>query len=443
MPDEGKFSSFISTNQFSTETAVNPLICGAILGSTYNNGFTFNPSVGPTANPGGLFGWLIYSRVNRSTPIGDTAAQYIVYTNPQDLVFDLNQLSGISGAIVTGNSGGYTFAFFKNDGLIASSTLTKITPLTNGTDFLFALNYLAYGGNLVIVPNTTGFDQYVTENENYLDAVVAQEAGASLSQWLITQPYTVGIFPSIYTTLNGSSGFTGLGLTMADYATLFGSGGSSLVTGSTVANRIFNVRGIKTVSDVDTTTLLANSQITYNLPSVVDVAGFFNRSKNQNKLYLTVAGIDLSTILNGKITIGSIDWNSALKTTLRTNRVNFFVNASQNFLGSDLTGATANATILSENRIGPANLKTDLTKLLNDIGLKYLYKINNAQTRAQVTAEIQTGLDPFAQFIDTTQTQIICNDSNNTNNGTALTMQVVIKPILSIESLGVTVTLTQ
>jgi hypothetical protein len=230
---------------------------------------------------------------------------------------------------------------------------------------------------------------------------------------------------------------------MADYATLFGSGGSSLVTGSTVANRIFNVRGIKTVSDVDTTTLLANSQITYNLPSVVDVAGFFNRSKNQNKLYLTVAGIDLSTILNGKITIGSIDWNSALKTTLRTNRVNFFVNASQNFLGSDLTGATANATILSENRIGPANLKTDLTKLLNDIGLKYLYKINNAQTRAQVTAEIQTGLDPFAQFIDTTQTQIICNDSNNTNNGTALTMQVVIKPILSIESLGVTVTLTQ
>ena len=434
-----KLSSFNSSNQFFVETAVNPLVCGVLMGNTYNTGFTFSGVCGPTMDPGGIFGWLIYSRTNQVPTVGTTADSYITYTNSQDLVYDLNQLSGITNALLTGSCGGYTYAFFQNRGTDPTSSITNINALNNGTDFLFALNYLAYGGTLVIAPKTEGFDQYLTDNDTYFDAVVAREAGTTLCQWLITQSYTVGIFPSI-----AESGSTGLGLTMADYSTLFGAGGSSLVTGNTVANRIFNVRGIKTVTDLDTTTLYPNSKLTYNLPASVDVAGFFNRSKNQNKLYLTVAGLDLATILNGKISSGAIDWSSSLKNTLRTNRVNFFVNYTQNnFLGSDLTGATASSTITSENRIGPANLKLALNRLLNDIGIKYLYKVNNSQTRAQITAEIQTGLDPFTPFIDTTKTQIICNGSNNIDNGGSLTMQVVIQPILSIESFGVTVTLTQ
>jgi hypothetical protein len=432
-----KLSSFNSSNQFFVETATNPLICGVLMGNTYNAGFTFNGVCGPTMDPGGIFGWLIYSRTTRTNPVGTTADSYITYTNSQDLVYDLNQLSGITNALLTGSSGGNTYAFFTNKGTDPVTSITNIGTLNNGIDFLFALNYLAYGGNLIVAPKTEGLDQYIADSDNYFDVVIQKEAGASLCQWLETQPYTVGIFPSI-----AVDGITGLGITMANYSSLFST--SSLVTGTTVANRIFNVRGIKTVTDLDTTTLYPNSRLTYNLPASADVAGFFNRSKNQNKLYLTVAGLDLATILNGKISSGSIDWSNALKTTLRTNRVNFFVNYTQNnFLGSDLTGATANATITSENRIGPANLKVALNKLLNDIGLKYLYTINNAQTRAQVTAEIQTGLDPFAPFIDTTKTQIICNNSNNTDNGSSLTMQVVIQPILSIESFGVTVTLTQ
>lgn len=431
-------SSFISSNQFATESTLNPLICGVLMGSTYNTGFTFNPSVGPTMDPGGIFGWLVFSRVFKTAPsIGSTADNYIVYTTPQDLVYDLNKLSGVSAALITGVSGGYTYAFFQNSGLDQSLTYTKVTEKTNGVDLLFALNCLAYGGNLVIAANTQGLNQYITDYENYFDVVAAKEATGTLSQWLETQPYTVGIFPSIA----GASGMTGSGYTMANYASLFSN--SSLVTGNTVANRIFNVCGIKTVSNVDTTTLYPNSRITYSLTAVPDVVGFFTRAKNQNKTYLTVAGLDISTLLNGKITIGSIDWNSTLKTSLRTNRVNFFVNYSTNFMGSDLTGATANATITPDNRIGPANLKIAVNKLLNDIGLKYLYKINNAQTRAQVTAEIQTGLDPFAPYIDTTKTQVICNNSNNTDNSNSLTMEVVIQPILSIESLGITVTLTQ
>lgn len=438
MPND-KLSSFNSSNQFFVETAINPLICGMLMGNTYNSGFTFNGVCGPTMDPGGIFGWLIYSRATQVPSAGTTSDSYITYTNSQNLVYDLNQLSGITNALLTGSSGGYTHAFFENRGTDASTSITKIGMLNNGTDFLFALNYLAYGGTLVIAPRTSGFDQYLSLNTTtYFDAVVSRAAGASLCQWLETQPYTVGIFPSA----PDSDGITGLGVTMANYASLFSS--SALVTGNTVANRIFNVRGVKTVTDLDTTSLYPNSRLTYTLPASVDVAGFFNRSKNQNKLYLTVAGLDLATILNGKISSGSIDWSNTLKNTLRTNRVNFFVNYTQNnFLGSDLTGATANSILLSENRIGPANLKVALNRLLNDIGLKYLYKINNAQTRAQITAEIQTGLDPFAPFIDTTKTQIICNGSNNIDNSNSLTMQVVIQPILSIESFGVTVTLTQ
>jgi hypothetical protein len=75
--------------------------------------------------------------------------------------------------------------------------------------------------------------------------------------------------------------------------------------------------------------------------------------------------------------------------------------------------------------------------------LKYLFDINNASTRAQVTAEVETGLDPFAPYIDTTQTQILCDATNNQDNSSSLTIEVVIKPIYSIDSFAINITLTQ
>jgi hypothetical protein len=434
-------SSFINSSQFSTESTTTPLLAGMVLGSTYA-GVTFSGISGAVSvDPGGVFGWLIYSRstvwgsTGASTPAkGTTSDQYIVYTSPQQFVGDLNQLSGVTSCLVTTPNAGGTYAFFQTAGTVDNSI--QLSPLAAGKDFLFAINYLAYGGTLVVAGNVNGFDSYTAATGNYLDAIIGQEGNTTNCQWLIDQPYTVGIFPSIA----DAAGVTGNGYTLANYATLLGS--SSLVSGTTVANRLFNVYGVKTVSKADTTTLLSNSKITYTIPAVSDVGGFFTRSKNRNEEYLTVAGIDRSTILNGNIT-NSIDWQDSLKNTLRTNRVNFFVNYNPKFLGSDLVGATANPTLASDDRIGPSRLRSALNEVLTGIGLKYLFDVNNATTRAQITSEIETGLDPFTPYIDTTKTQIICDSSNNTDNSATLNMSVVIKPILSIDSFAVNITLTQ
>jgi hypothetical protein len=435
-------SSFINSSQYSKESTTNPLLAGMVLGTSYNSGFTFNGVSGAAgSDPGGLFGWLIYSRsvawTQNVNAKGFTSDKYIVYTNPQDLVGDLNQLSGITSCLLTTPGAGGTYALFQTAG--TQQNIVRLSALTPGYDFLHAINYLAYGGTLVIAGAQTGFDQYITDKQQYFDVVIGKEGTTAMCQWLINQPYTVGIFPSIADN-SGSTGITGNGYTAANYAVLFGN--TSYVTGTTVANRIFNVYGLKTATDIDTTTLLTNSKITYTLPAVGDVGGFFTRSKNRNEQYLTVAGIDRSTILNGNI-VNSIDWTNSLKNTLKTNRVNFFVNYNPKFLGSDLVGATASSTIASDDRIGPSRLRSALTQSLNNIGLKYLYDINNATTRGKITAEIQTAIDPFSAYIDTTQTQIICDASNNTDNSSTLTMSVVIKPVLSIDSFGITVTLTQ
>jgi hypothetical protein len=429
-------SSFVSSNQFSTESTTQPLIAGMVVGNTYNANFAFNGISGAAgSDPGGLFGWLIYSRANYYSPAkGTTADSYIVYTNPQDLVGDLNKLTGITSCLITNPNVGGTFGFFQTAGVV--NNVTRLTTLPAGRDFLFAINYLAYGGNLVLAGSPTGFDQYINDQETYFDVVIGQQGTTALCQWIIDQPYTCGIFPSIA----DASGQTGAGYTLANYATLFGS--SSLVTGTTVADRAFNVCGVKTVTDLDTSTLLTNSKLTYTLPAVSDVGGFFTRAKNRNEEYLTVAGIDRSTILNGNVT-NAIDWNDSLKTTLRTNRVNFFVNYNPKFLGSDLVGATLSGTITSYDRVGPSRLKSALEQSITQIGLKYLFDVNNATTRAQVTAEVQTALDPFTPFIDTTQTQITCDSSNNTDNSSTLNIQVIIKPILSIDSFAINVVLTQ
>ena len=428
-------SSFINASQYSTESTTLDLLGGMKLGSTYA-GLTFSGISGAASkDPGGLFGWLVYARANLyTTPKGTTSDTYIVYTTPQELVGDLNQLTGITACLISAPSAGGTFGFFQTAGTVENKV--QLTSRPAGTDFLNAINFLAYGSTLILVGDPVGFDDYIAATENYLDVVVGQEANTSLCTWLIDQPYTTGIFPSIAS----SSGITGSGYTMANYASLFGS--TSLVTGITVANRIFNVYGVKTISNLDTSTLQSNTEITYTIPTSTDVGGFFARAKNRNELYLSVAGLDRSTVLNGNVS-SSIDWNDSLKTTLRNNKVNFFVNYNPKFLGSDLVGATAGTTITSDDRVGPSRMRSVLRLNLDQIGLKYLFEVNNSTTRAQVTSEIESALDPFLTFIDTTKTQIICDSSNNIDNSGTLNMTVIIKPILSIDSFVINITLTQ
>ena len=423
-------SSFVNSSQYTKENLNFPFLTAMKLGTGYVAPSFTGTNGAANNDPGGLFGWLVYSRSTRyTTPKGATTDKYIVYTNPYDLVGDLNKLDGITACLVSATAAGGTFGFF-------NVIDTQLSPKAAGTQFLHAINYLAYGGTLVIAGSQLGFSDYTEDTGNYFDLMVDPFFNSDVASWFIDQPYTMGIYP----TIPGADGITGSGYTLANFTTLFGN--SAYTTGVTVAGRVFNVCGIKTLTNLDTSSVQENTKITYTIEATNDVAGFFARAKNRNESYLTVAGLDRATVINGNI-VNPIDWAGSLKNSLRRNRANFFVNYNPKFLGADLVGATANSAIGVNDRVGPARMRVNLTKDVNTIALKYVFDINNQTTRNQVISEIQTALDPYAPFIDTTETQIICDSSNNTDNSSTLNVEVVVKPILTTDSFVISVTYTQ
>jgi hypothetical protein len=316
-----------------------------------------------------------------------------------------------------------------------------LSALTAGVDFLYAINYLAYGGTLVIAGTTGGLDSYETANSVSLDLLIGSTANSSICSWLVNKPYLTAVFP----TGADSTGQLGAGYTMAAFDGFAGVGSALAAKGSTFSTRIFNVYGVKTSPQINTDSVVANSVTTYKIAAISDVAGAFTRAKERNELFLSVAGLNRSTVLNGTL-VNSVNWDDTnTKNILRTNRVNFFVNYNPAFLGQDLVGATAgtSTTITVDERVGPSRLKISITRDVTTIGLKYLYQLNNAATRSSVSAEISSYLEKYAQYLDTTQTQIICNSTNNQDNSTALNIMVKVKPIATVESLTIFVNLLQ
>lgn len=425
-------SSFLSSNQYTKENTTKPLLAGIQLGSAYA-GVTFNGVSGAPGNdPGGLFGWLIYSRKYKYTPAkGTTGDKYIAYTNPQDLVGDLNKLSGITSFMVSGVSAGGTYGLFQQIGTSGSGSTRKneLAPTSIGYQFLDAIHHMAYGGTVVVVGTTAGLSQYQNDKDINFDIVLGQTASSDLVQWVEGNDYTTGVFPSI----NNGSGYT-----LANYDSLFGNTGD--LADINVTSRYFNVYGTKTITNADTSTLLTNSRITYSIPAVFDAGGFFARSKNANELYLTIAGTKYSKVINGTIS-NAIEWSDDIKDTFRTNRVNFFVNGNgtQQFMGSDLVGVTANTAISAEDRIGVSKLKSAIRNDLTQIGMTYLFEPNDAATRSLVTSKIKTAISKYSNFIFTQATQIICDSTNNTDYNSTLTMTVIVQPILALDSFDITV----
>jgi hypothetical protein len=408
-----------------------------LTGITFNNaGITFNTRI-PTGDPGGLFGWLLYAKAVKSTPAtGTTGDKYVFYNSPSDFINDLNKLSGATGCLInTSSTAGTTnpFGFFANSG---------INPIgfggtgNAGLDFLYALDYLSYGGNLVIAGATVGFNQYKADTSDSIDLALCTGTGpgfTGIQKWLESEsPYTIGIFP----TIDNGAGQTLVGFTFASTA---------FTEGATVSDRVFSIYGQKTVTDFPVPSLLNGGKITYTNNLSSDIAGFFTRANSRGELYLTIAGSSRGTVLNGAVT-GTVNWSdTALKTLLTTARVNYFLNfTSGNFLGSDLVGATASsAALIVDERVGPAQMKSAMKRDITDIGIKYLYQINNATTRLLVTSEIQNYLLEYATNIDTEQTQVVCNSTNNTDNTASLTIFVSVTPLVGTTTFTINITLAQ
>jgi hypothetical protein len=410
-------NSFISPNYFNKETNVSPLYAAMLAGSTYVPPTFAGVSGAASTDPGGLFGWLIYSRTALATPAkGTTSDSYLVYTNPSDLVNDLNNLGGVTSCLLSGSTAeGGTFGFFLSNG-------NAITGLTNGTNFMYAITYLGYGGSLILAGSTAGLVNYETTTSNFIDVLIGQNGNTAEVRYVEETPQVIGIFAS----QNNGDGFTAI-----NFDRLFSS--NTLVTGTTAADRVFNVAG-KNNRILITSTLKENSTYTVSTSMVSDAAGAFVRAKNNNTLYFSIAGLNNSSVLNGAVGSPVIWTNEASKNIYKKNRVNFYTNSQkEDFLGLDLVGATAStgSTYSSNDRVGPSKIRQDIETNVRNILLKYVFQTNDKTTRAAITSEISLYLFNLGQYLDTTYTQIFCDDSNNTDYSSTINVSVVVKPLIS------------
>lgn len=421
-------NSFISPNYLNRERAVTPLYAAMLAGSTYKAPTFGGVSGAASTNPGGLFGWLVYSRTSLSSPIkGTTSDSYIVYNDPFEMVNDLNNLSGTTSCLLSSlASQGGTFGFFMNNG-------NNIVGLTNGIDFIYALTYLSYGGTLILAGSTAGLINYETTTSNFIDILIGQNGNTAEVRYVEETPNIIGIFAS----QNIGDGYTAI-----NYDRLFSS--SAFVNGNTVADRIFNVAG-KNNRTFITSTLKENSTYESSTSMVSDVAGAFVRAKNNNTLYFSIGGLKNSFVLNGKVAL-PVKWTSTSEKDLyKKNRVNFYTNSQQqDFLGLDIVGATAStgSTYSSNDRVGPSKITQDIETNVRNILLKYVFQTNDSTTRAAITSEISLYLFEISQYLDTKYTQIFCDSSNNTDFTSTINARVVIKPLISSDEFIINVSTT-
>ena len=426
--------SFLNSNQYNTNlTSGDPLVAAIVAGSTFNLP-AFSSTAPNGANyaekdPGGLFGWLIYARNYKSSPVlGTTADQYIVYNDPGSFVGDLNKLSGVTNALVAFTGSGGTWGLFQQTN---TSNITTRAP--QGNDFLHCMHYLAYGGRLIISGTTSGLDTYENLNNTSIEVLIGNTANSALAKYIENKPAMIGIFPSAN---------AGNSLIADNFATYFSNPTNiNFTAGATVADRIFNIYGVNGTT-YSTTTLSTGTELNYQIPAVSDVAGAFNAAKNLDQIFLTVGGLDRSTVLNRGI-INSINWTDATKATLRSNRVNFYVNYTPKFLGSDLVGATGSASeVTVSERFGAAYLKRVLTQQITNIGIKYLFELNIQSNRDSVVSEVNSILDQYSYAMVRSTAQVICSNSNNTDYATTLNIDLIIQPLLGVDQFVINITLT-
>lgn len=427
-------NSFISPLIFSNETTKNPLVAGMVAGATYAIP-SFNGASGAVSNElGGLFGWLTYSRSQLASPVrGTTSQTYIEYSDYNSFINDLNLLDGVTYCLISSSTEGGTYGFFEYSG-------TSITPKTNGYDFLYALNYLSYGGVLVIAGTTTGLKNYINDNSYGLDVLLGQTGNTATVQFVRDNDYIFGIF--------GSTG-NGGGYTAINYDALMGATFVPFSESAVASNRIFNVGAQSQSPTFTTDSLRSGTSLQYTISSVSDVAGAFTRAKSTSSLPLTVAGSNFSTPLNTKIS-NIVSWSdTTTKDIYKKNRVNFYTKidtgtSTSYFLGSDLVGATAGggSTYTSAERVGASYLQNTIEKNVNTILLKYVFSLNNATIRASAATEISSFIQSLTAYVDQNYTQIICDSTNNTDNSSSLNASVTVKPIQSTTTYTVSVSVS-
>lgn len=461
------FTSLLSTVNYTQESPGNsPLVVGLKLG--------YGPQSYVNAT-GGLFGCL-------SVATGLTTDTWFAYDNASQLIADLNlgltgtstafnanfvtSYNGISGpsrAMLELSSCLSTLAYgcsvvifgsYKamkeyqedptNDPLEAivleeqNTSSDMLTPTTNNQILGVTSAYTGFA--TASVTPTGGYDAIMLmKQSSAFDDCFFFHASLSGMDYNVAQDVLSGVDYSVITRYKG---FDGLGSTYFNLSNT----GASYTLSSDQLNRTFCVLGKKTTEwqfpsgnyfywtdDIcSCDTLLA-----------YDAAGAMARAKSRDELYYSIAGVDRSKLLNANSVTPSFVLTSSALSSLKTNRVNYYLSSSSSglfFLGSDVVGVTG--TVNLENRFGPSYMKAKIQSDVYTIGENYMFQLNNSATRSNYTDSVTSYLQNYANVLNNDYTQVICDETNNTDNSNTLNMTVIIRPLISATDIVVTVSLS-
>ena len=337
--------------------------------------------------------------------------------------------STASYSVLTSSSTAYANAKAAFDaGTLTSNTSTDV-------EIHSLLNYMDYGGNIIVAPTIDGllgsnyeYDIVFTEdNKRYgeLMRIGSEKNHAIVIVGTSLEEDAASFTAPTYTNLNSAGLVDGL-------------------TYMTIANKgeyVFSVLGYK-----NRTRFYGSGTDTVRLYLSSDVAGSYARSYVENKYHLSSSGSARGGIRTySNITPTIVDRDLSGYYTRGINPIYIPSGTNRAAIWGDATGiTTGNETYRKSASISKntSTIKREFKKIFED----FQFEQNNAGTRAQFVSRATTVLDKLQSVGGLVSYTLICNETNNTPSVVAqkrLVVDLTIVPNNSIESIVLNFVLNQ
>ena len=341
---------------------------------------------------------------------------YKQYNNPQELLAEFNS------AVLAGTSSGF-----------AGSSVGFTGGTTFDRELHSALNYLEYGGILIVATGATSLNRtdleidsvFCENNTKFPDVInligLRQDCIGIIGTTFEYDNGSTGSYPSAYASL-GFTGITGIsGITA--YDDLFFS-----VIGRKSRNRIYG-------GETAPISILMTS----------DVAGCFARTDSISFPWFAPAGVN-----RGKIN-SYVDLTPPLSETDVSNLLtNSYVNSFNTLIGSEgvylLGDRTAETTDTNKKQVGIARLISYIKRSFRPLLDSVLFEINDADTRSRFTASAISIMEFIKTGRGVSSYSVVCDDSNNTQTAIEARQFIIdlsFKPNYSVNEITFRFTINQ
>jgi hypothetical protein len=403
--------------------------------NSYFRNTIFSTSGAPTGGGGGgssspsvSVSESVVTGVAFTTTESDFYAGFLCGTTAYNIITN-NSTSSFS--VLTNSSSAYANAKAAFD----SGSLTINTT----TDFEIhsLLNYMDYGGNIIISPTIDGL-----LGSNYEYDVLFCEDNKRYGELMRIGSEKNHAIVIVGTSLEeDASSFTAPAYTNLNSAGLVD--GLTFMTSTSVnkGEYVFSVLGYK-----NRTRFYGSGTDTVRLYLSSDVAGSYARSYVENKYHLSSSGSGRGSIKTySSITPTIVDRDLAGYYSRGINPIYIPSGTNRAAIWGDATGITTGNEIYRKSASVAKNtstIKREFKKIFED----FQFEQNNAGTRAQFVSRATTVLDKLQSIGGLSSYTLTCNETNNTPAVIAqkrLVVDLVIVPNNSIESIVLNFVLNQ